>query len=62
MVELAGAGGRIVQSSPGQCMPLCVMNKQCSSCFKSYNCGWCSQQNSNGQGVCMEGGLHGKLI
>lgn len=59
MAEVTGSAGRIVRGSPEQCMANCIHKTQCSTCFQSYNCGWCGEKNSNGKGLCMIGGLRG---
>ncbi|XP_055375614.1 multiple epidermal growth factor-like domains protein 8 isoform X2 [Condylostylus longicornis] len=38
-----------------QCPSSCYFHNQCSLCLRHANCGWCSKEGSNGDGVCVEG-------
>ncbi|GAB6023337.1 hypothetical protein CHUAL_008138 [Chamberlinius hualienensis] len=46
-----------------RCPQPCIEFTQCSKCLSQSYCGWCSlnANNNNGDGICMEGGLHGPL-
>ncbi|EDO43458.1 predicted protein, partial [Nematostella vectensis] len=59
LLGVSGGAGRILRGSSQSCLPSCLPSNQCSKCLKSHHCAWCSEQGSNGIGVCMEGSLTG---
>lgn len=59
VICLAGRCGRIIRYSSSHCMESCARKQQCSTCMTSYNCGWCAEKGTSGEGQCFEGGLQG---
>lgn len=55
---VAGVCGLVLQSSEiSYCPEPCSAYTQCHSCLAHAHCGWCSKNNTEGEGVCTEGSL-----
>ncbi|XP_071957536.1 multiple epidermal growth factor-like domains protein 8 [Antedon mediterranea] len=52
-----GECGTIISDQSAYCPIPCYMLTICADCINTPGCGWCSVDNANGIGVCMEGGL-----
>ncbi|XP_058056317.1 multiple epidermal growth factor-like domains protein 8 [Anopheles bellator] len=55
-----GICGLVVQpNDPQACPEPCSSFTQCSSCLRHAYCGWCSRNDTEGEGVCTEGSVEG---
>ncbi|ETN65266.1 laminin subunit gamma-3 [Anopheles darlingi] len=55
-----GICGLVVQpNEPQSCPEPCSSFTQCSSCLRHAYCGWCSRNDTEGEGVCTEGSVEG---
>lgn len=54
----AGVCGLVLEPSEAEhCPEPCQSYTQCATCLRHAHCGWCSRDNTNGDGVCTEGSL-----
>ncbi|XP_053675074.1 multiple epidermal growth factor-like domains protein 8 [Anopheles nili] len=55
-----GICGLVVRpNDPQHCPEPCASFTQCSSCLRHAYCGWCSRNDTDGDGVCTEGSVEG---
>lgn len=55
---VGGVCGLVLQSSEiSYCPEPCLAYTQCYTCLAHAHCGWCSKNNTEGEGVCTEGSL-----
>lgn len=55
---VGGVCGLVLQSSEiSYCPESCSAYTQCHNCLAHAHCGWCSKNNTEGEGVCTEGSL-----
>lgn len=59
---VGGVCGLVLQSSEkSYCPEPCSAYTQCHSCLAHAHCGWCSKNNTEGDGVCTEGSLESPM-
>lgn len=55
---VGGVCGLVLQTSEiSYCPEPCSAYTQCHTCLRHAHCGWCSKNNTEGDGVCTEGSL-----